>query len=96
MDRINKKIALIVPNRTHRLLNFPQDTPHVSVGHIPAHSGLHETATFYAENNNQFSAQLVHCVFNPSQGMVVYDVARGADHEQISKVLVKKNLRRGP
>ena len=57
---------------------------------------IHCAAVCMSENNNQFCSQMLCCIFDASQLMVVYHVSGNTDHEQIADTGVKDCFRNNP
>src|SRR5438034_6672564 len=61
---------------------------------IAGQSSLDGTATIVTDNNDETGAEMVHCVFDAAETVVIDQVACGADHEKVADVVIEDEFGR--
>ena len=90
-----QRISFLALNGLDGRLDVAHQRLHMTGSGIAGQGSFDGTATVVTDNNDETGAEMVHCVFDAAETVVIDQVARGADHEKVADVVIEDEFRRG-
>jgi hypothetical protein len=90
-----QRISFLALNGLDGRLDVAHQRLHMTWSGIAGKGSFDGTATVVTDDNDEAGAEMVHCVFDAAQSVIIDQVARSADHEKVANVVVEDEFGRG-